>query len=237
MSAEGARTVILVLEGPSDFERIPVIVDHLLEKHGDGTALGDVRRFVGVGGLPYLDLHKIPELARERGLPRYYSPGGKNHGDAGTLRKLHFVLQKEKLLVPGSVILWARDDDGDSARGDREALRAAWTPSSPLLLAIASECGEAWVIAGFRVEGPADAAKIKVWRQELGFEPHVQPHRLSHKRNVPKSAKKVAEDLFDGDREREVAALRLAADSKSQASMDCGLTKFCAEVDAWFTEA
>ncbi|HSN98154.1 MAG TPA: hypothetical protein VLS89_07645 [Candidatus Nanopelagicales bacterium] len=101
-----------------------------------------------------------------------------------------------------------------------------------LLLAIASECGEAWVIAGWRSATQADRDKLQKWRQKLGFAPHVEPWRLSHKENVPRSAKEVLSELFGGIDEQETA-LKLAADSDDEARTMTGLRDFCVEIEAW----
>lgn len=227
------RRVVLIAEGPSDLRRIRVLLDHFFQSRTTGAnSLEELRWFEGLSGEEYIQIKKIPEMVRKLGLPRYYPSGGPNRGDAGTLRKVLQVLQKEKLLAPGNVILWARDDDGDDARrANAEAVRIAHQADAPLLLAIASECGEAWAIAGWRPRTPSEEAKRKIWRQQLGFAPHEQPHRLSHKENVPRSAKTVASDLFD-DEEAEADALRAAAKLDNPAVRDCGLRAFCIEVDA-----
>jgi hypothetical protein len=86
-----------------------------------------------------------PILARESGLDRRYA-----RGDGDTIRKLFQVLKKRRLLGPDSVIVWARDDDGDPERRTHATdARDALPSDPPILLAIASECGEAWVIAGW----------------------------------------------------------------------------------------
>jgi hypothetical protein len=230
MSAGTPLRIILAAEGTSDILRIRALIDHLLQKHVNGTArLDDLRQFEGLDREEYIQIKKIPELARARGFSRRYAKG-----DGDTLRKLYQVLQKEKLLSQQTVILWARDDDGHhERRHDAEAARKALPSSPPLLLAIASECGEAWIIAGFAPTTSDDKAKLEKLRQALGFWPHKQPECLSHKENVPKSAKTVLRHLFEGDKEREENALISAAKSDDQASIACGLRAFREEVVAW----
>lgn len=235
MSSGPRWRIILVAEGPSDFQRIRVLLDHFLQKHLGATAsLEQLRQYEGLNGEPYIKIKDIPKLAKARSLDRRYSPDGPNKGDGGTLRKLYQVLQKEKLLTPGNVILWARDDDGDKARrANAGEAREVLPKSTPLLFAIASECGEAWVIAGWQSATRRDEGKRNEWRRELGFDPHGEPERLSHKENVPKSAKAIIEDLFEGDEEEEAKALIFAAESDTAASVACGLRAFCEEVETW----
>ena len=133
--------------------------------------------------------------------------------------------QKEKLLGPKTVVIWARDDDGhgETRRADVSGARESLPDTTPIIFAIASECGEAWVIAGWRPETPADEEKLRKLRPSPGFEPHVYPERLSHKDNAPRSAKAVIVELFAGDREKEASAPGVAANSSHRASEACGL--------------
>jgi len=238
MNAMAPLRIVPVAQGSSDRRRIGVLLDYFLQQQSpdQSMALDDLRQIQGLGGEPYLKTTTIPRLAKERGLGLRFSSGGPNKGDGGMLRKLHQLLQKEKLLTPETTIVWARDEDGDSARReDAEAARAEIQMPVLLLFAIAAECGEAWSIAGWEPRTPADQAKLKKWRRALGFVPQAHPARLSHKPDVPKSAKAVAHDLFDDDDEREAAALIAAVESNSQASVECGLQAFHVEIMAWLS--
>jgi hypothetical protein len=237
MSAGTRLRIILAAEGPSDVRRLRVLIDHFLRRQvGAASSQEEAFYFEGLPGDTYVKIKDIPTLVRERGLDRRFSPGGPNKGDGGTLRKLYQVFKKEKLLHPGDVVLWARDDDGDPARrDDAEAARKALTTVETLLFAIASECGEAWVIAGWKPVTRADEIKRSAWRQKLGFDPHLKPDELSHKENVPRSAKTILEDLFEHDEEQEASALTSAAESGAKASVACGLHAFCEEVEQWLS--
>lgn len=229
--------IILVAEGPSDPPRIRVLIDHFLKKHvGNESAPESLWHFERIDGEPYIVNHNIPKMVRASGLDRRYGP---DKGDGATIRKLHQLLVKKKALSPESVLIWARDlDDGyESRREEARKTRDLLPSSMTLLLAIAYECGEAWVIAGWRPVTQGDRAKLQKWRQKLGFEPHVQPWRLSHKKDVPKSAKDIAADLFDGTDEQKEEALRLAADTDNEARTVTGLRDFCAELEAWLTRS
>lgn len=232
MSVGLPRRFILALEGPSDERRVHALVDHLLKKRGNNTMpFEDQRRFEGIEGDPYIKIAKIPELARARGLDVRYSSGGPKKGDGGTLRSLWQVLKKDRLLGPDVVVIWVRDDDGHpERRSEAMACRESLNTTS-IRIGIASECGEAWVIAGFRPVTPTAKVKTAEWRKKLGFAPHEEPHRLSHKEGVPKSAKEVHEDLFERDQEQQMQALLDAADARNGASKSCGLTAFCEEID------
>lgn len=236
MSVLAPWRIVIVAEGPSDRWRLEFLVNHLIRRHGDEVADLDLfRRFEQFHGQSYIQIKDIPSLVRELGLDRRYSPGGPNKGDGGTLRKLYQVLQKEKLIAPDLVVIWARDDDGVPSRRE-EALQARQLLARPsnLLLAIASECGEAWVIAGWRATMRDDSRMLEELRQQLGFDPCVQPERLSHKENVPKSAKGIYRRLFAGDKDRQENALIVAVGEETNAG--CGLRAFCDDVEAWLAE-
>lgn len=210
--------IILAAEGPSDVRRVRALLAHLL---------GPSIPFEHVEGKEFITLKDIPRLVRSRGLDQRYSSNDGCQRDGVTLRKLIQVLKKDKLLGSGCMIVWARDDDGDSARrGDAEHARGKLQADAQIILAIASECGEAWVIAGFEPGSPEEEEKLRAWRKKLGFSPHREPHLLSHKENVPKSAKGVLYDLLEGDREREERALIAAVEGEDEVIEGCGLLAF-----------
>lgn len=239
MNAEVPWRIILVAEGPSDQKRVGLLVDYFLKKNAAVTTHPDaLRRFEGLSGESYIKIRDIPRMVRERGFDRRYSQTGPKKGDGNTLRQLYNVLKKEKLLTPETVILWARDDDGHPSRRDEvSATRDDLPNSTPILFAIASECGEAWVIAGWNPTTITDAAKLKELRQDFGFAPHTHPERLSHKEDVPKSAKVVVKKLFENDEEQETDALIRAALSDSPASVACGLHAFRKELEDWLSRS
>ncbi len=241
MSAEEPWRIILAAEGPSDLRRIEQLIDHLLLPASPGSSEGTADldrlwRFEGLDGAPYITVTSIPRLAEKRGLKLRSSPDGPRKGDGGTIRALYQILQKERLLGPRTVIIWARDDDGNREKREHACqARESLPTTTPILLAIASECGEAWVIAGWQPETKADDEKLRKWRQKLGFEPHRYPERLAHEKDAPKSAKAVLADLLDNDHEKEASALLSAVNSDRGASEACGLLAFRREVETWFT--
>jgi hypothetical protein len=235
MSAAVPRRFILELEGPSDLPRVKAIVDHLfVEREGNDIPLDDLRRFEGIGSDPYIPIHSIPQLAKERGLDRRYSPVGPKRGDGGTVRRLWQVLVRDKLVAPGVVVVWVRDDDGCPERRDEanDARESLGDQAKAIRLGIASECGEAWALAGFEPVTREDHAKVAAWRKVLGYQPHHKPHLLSHKEQDPRGAKAVHEDVFAGDGEAELAALQRAVSGgdPNGAAESCGLSAFCGEI-------
>lgn len=77
----------------------------------------------------------------------------------------------------------------------------------PTALGFPHECIEAWVIAGLQ---PSDLERS----QEIAamkFDPFAHPERLSHKENVPKSAKDLKKRLGLGDADEKQSMVRLLA--------------------------
>jgi hypothetical protein len=223
-----------VTEGPSDWQRIRVLIEDRLQRRREPAEISQVMRFEPFQGAPYVSIRDIPKLVRELGLDRRYTSEGPNKGDGGTLRKLFQILRAKRLLGPDLVVIWGRDDDGDpERRKDAVRARSHLPDDNHVLLAIASECGEAWIIAGWRPATSDETAILRTLRQELGFDPCVAPERLSHKKDAPKSAKRVVMSLCANDPARERISLVDAC--YVPAAGPCGLRAFCDDLDAWLS--
>lgn len=219
--------VFLAAEGTSDLRRIKTIVQHLINRQVSAEYQPPNVEIKGINGHDFIKISSIPRLARAEGLD-FRSSG---LGDGANLRKLLQILKKRGLLA-NSAVIWARDDDGDTTRlSDAKNECARWEKRN-VILAVSSECGEAWVLSGWRPD--AKDPKLSHWRTQLGFEPHQKPWRLSHKEHVAKSAKKVLEDILMGDPELEAEALVAATDPHCAAAVETGLRAFCDELEHWF---
>lgn len=234
--------IILVVEGPSNPPRIQAIVDYFLQKHTEAHAQVDnLRRFEQINLADFRRDHcfvyvkDIPQIIRLLGLPRYSKF---DHGDLGSLRRLQWILKKQSILE-NSVVIWSRDQDGDSVRMDDAKAAQASGLFERLLLAVANECDEAWIVAGYRPISKGDREVFEKLKKKLGFDPTTRPEQLSHKDggDVPRSAKEAVRDLFDGDIERQTAALLMAVTSKTPGQEACGLRKFRDDLEAWLGTA
>lgn len=225
-------TVVLVGEGPTERRNIQAILANLADRVG--TSL----RYETFGAEPYLKNTAIDKVARKMGLSGTVSGhGGRGSGDRRNLRLLFQILVGRKLRKEGVLVVWARDTDGDCDRSKAfEDIRNVEGRSFPrVVAALAHECGEAWMIAGWQVEAAHDSKKLRTLRQELGFDPVKHPERLSHKENVPKSAKMVLSALGLDDEGRQQEALLRAATLGGDHTRGCGLHKFCEESHRCFT--
>jgi hypothetical protein len=196
-----AFQLVAIVEGPSDCRCLGFLVAAWGRLRGGDSDWVDESTF-GLGGLTedelYLDLHAVPRRAEKR---RIRALRG---GEEGLLRQALLLVQAERPDVHGVVYL--RDTDGAGAL--EATLRAAKIEGSvrfPVALGFPHECLEAWIITG---HPPSEEERRRETRA-LGFDPFVCAERLSHKENVPRSAKDLKGRLRIGHDQEEAAVARL----------------------------
>jgi hypothetical protein len=196
-----AFRLVAIVEGPSDCRCLAFLVAAWRRHRCAELDWVDEATF-GLGGLHdgelYLDLHQIPRRARERRIPRLRG------GEEGLVRQGLLLVQAERPNTDGVVYL--RDTDGAGDLGD--TLRAANVKdmvSFRVALGFPHECIEAWVITG---HAPSEGERRRE-SQVLGFDPFAHAAYLSHKENVPKSAKALKDRLEIGHDQEEAAMTRL----------------------------
>jgi hypothetical protein len=90
----------------------------------------------------------------------------------------------------------ARDTDRHrNDTGARQALDAQ-PPQRPVALAYATPEIEAWVIAGFALADDRERAAHAACHKRLGFDPQVEPHRLTSTHGGDRDAKRVCAELI-----------------------------------------
>lgn len=228
-------TILLVVEGPSDATRLPVLVDRWIGQELEWADLPSFRQYTDLEGNPgFLPVKTIPRLARDLKLPPFRSVPGEG-GDTESLRKLRQILKVRKVSARGdTVILWGRDVD------DRpERLQEAQTTAQdlPLLCAVARRSGEAWVVLGWEPGTPGEWQQAEALRAEMTFDPVQQPDRLSPKRPEDpecwRFGKHLVEVLTGGDPDRERSCLERAADITDARSTATNLDAFRDSVRRW----
>lgn len=212
MSTAQAIRLGAVVEGPSDRRTVCGLVDRLMADRidwiGDNRAyLDELRSWIGVDeGTTYLAWKDVGKAARGRVPPRHGhfagTPGLEDAHRAALALRLFNTLQD-----PPIAVLLVRDSDGrpearrrglEQARDDQEARRFK------VVLGIAHFMREAWVLAGFLPETPAEEERLEQERRTLGFYPNREPHLLDAKDDgAPKAAKRVLAELTEGSGERE----------------------------------
>lgn len=222
--------VFLVAEGISDRRRLGLLLEWYGKKYGDQF------EFIRPPQTSedYLANKNIPHCARYLGFTSSISGhGGRGHGDRANLRLLFQILIKQRLKGQNDlIVLWSRDTDGDNDRAvaAREIREINASGFSRVSLAMANECGETWVLAGWRAETKEEHDNLDKWRKKLGFDPTQQPEALSHKEHAPKSAKEVMDDLV----ENEAQALFVAAENGR--GVGCGLAGWIKEFSQLCTQ-
>jgi hypothetical protein len=240
MSDETAWTFLLIAEGSSDRARISVILK-LLATTVDWLEPATFYALRGVQpSEPYLSTKAIRQLHKVTFGERFnFGFGqGRGHGDRTSLELLLQVLEGNGFSSRNDVILiWCRDSDGDRDRdaAAREVLFASRTWRDRSFIAVASECGEAWIARGLdALEGWNDRRQEEVRR--LGFDPVHHPELLSHKEDVPKSAKDLLKRLGVGSDE-EARCLAQALRHVELGTDQTGLAALAEAIRRWLARA
>lgn len=185
--------------------------DRLLREHAPGwfrdmldanpSALDDQRAFVAPpsaeGNYYKLGNHRDAPARGHRGHGHFgKKPGGP---DAALVR---FVLLDCARAEPApDVVTIARDLDGLPARraGAQQAIDEKPWPFT-IILAWAQPEAEAWALSVYRPGDEAARLRLEALRRALGFDPTLQPDRLSSASKSPKDTKRVFRELTERER-------------------------------------
>lgn len=205
-------------------ERVPWCVD----------ILDDLRRWGNESDArPWAPLSKAYERARARGLrPWGHFDGEPGLADASMARAQILLFQDEHAegaTIDAVLLVRDTDDDPERARGFAQALRQPWP--FPVVAALCTPEVEAWHVAGFDPETPAEHQRLTDTREALGFSPPREPHRLSSKRpQDPRDAKALLSRLCAGDLDRAVRCLDAPLDLLKTRGQLCGIVDYLADV-------
>lgn len=215
--------LLVFCESPADFETVQGLVDRVLRERGpdwvreivEGSleAAQGFREWVSDGeGRNHFDLHKLSAYASRHKLrvPQGHFAG--RPGEAGALMgRTAFLVVRELVLsgteVDAVLLVWDMDDQGTARRTglDQASNEARPLVSFEIVLGCPEPMREAWVLAGFEPETDAERARLAAMRQELGFNPCEEAHRLDAKKeHAKRSPKRVLDVLTAGEHEREV---------------------------------
>ncbi|WP_309894341.1 hypothetical protein [Archangium sp.] len=217
--------LLVFCESPVDFETIQGLVECVLRERGPDwvkellegphDAAQEFRDWMPDGeGRTYFDLHKLSAYASRH---RIRVPQGHFSGQPGEpgalMGRTAFLIARELTLngteVDAVILVWDMDDQGKERRmglAQASTEARALVPFS-IVLGCPDPMREAWVLAGFEPEpeNEAEQARLATMRQELGFNPCEEAHRLAAKKeHAKRSPKRVLEVLTAGDRAREV---------------------------------
>ncbi|NJK33257.1 MAG: hypothetical protein HC927_13145 [Deltaproteobacteria bacterium] len=219
----GPLEIIIAAEDESDARRVRILIDRLLCDaddwvREDPAQLDHLRRWRGeTEASGFVDIHKIHDLAKARRIPMPLGKFGELY-DLPLIRR--FLLMMQRAEARPHAIVWIRDTDGDLNRGKAwDEARSKFVADFMVLLGgFPHECMEAWLLTTWANGTHYDDERVAGPRRQLGFNPATQPHLLSHKTNVPKSAKAIVSALaVEGDETFESCDLQalLAGDDEA----------------------
>jgi len=215
--------LLVFCESPADFETVQGLVDRVLQERGPdwvrellegpSEAAQGFRDWVPDGeGRKYFDLHKLSAYASRHKLrvPQGHFAG--QPGEAGALMARTAFLVARELALTGTeldavLLVWDMDDQSRDRRMGLAQSSNEARPLVPFAIVLGSPdpMREAWVLAGFEPETDDERARLAAMRQELGFNPCEEAHRLDAKKeHAKRSPKRVLEALTSGEHAREV---------------------------------
>jgi len=248
--------LIAFCEAPSDFRIAAALVDRVLRAQGPPW-VGDnidefpeaIREWVVDGDRCFFDIHRLDAYRRELGSPRI--PQGRFDGGPGApgalmARTVFHLLRhinrraKPDAQVDAVLIVWDMDDQGsERRRGLHQAREEArrWAPFS-IVFGCPDPKREAWVLAGYLPASSDEQAKLDALRQDIGFAPCEEAHRLDAKdEHAKRSAKRVVRFLTSGDASREERCWReTPLDVLRARGANSGLTAFLNEAEKLLVE-
>ncbi len=156
----------------------------------------------------YLAWKHLPDLASTLGIKAHgHFEGEPGAPDARAARRAIRVLLKVAPSI--DAILLTRDTDGDSRRRTGLEQARKETPfGDKVVLAIAHPKREAWVLAGFEPQDDTERAALQSLRQELGFDPTAESHRIDARQSGAKKDIKRVLKVLCPDAGRESACWR-----------------------------
>jgi hypothetical protein len=212
--------LVAFCEARSDFQLTATLVDRVLRDHATwisdvlDTAPEGIRTWLGDGeGRSFFDIHKVAEYALKltTRVPQGHFDG--QRGAAGALMArtaFHIVRtlsnQPSWDAIDGVVIIWDMDGQADERKLGLDQARAEAQRLMPfqVVLGRPDRMREAWVLAGFDPQSEDESIRFDNERQQLGFRPNAEAHRLTAADDhATRSAKRVLAVLTAGNRARE----------------------------------
>lgn len=167
-------------------------------------------------------------------LPKHCTIGGRpiklrGHIDGRPLRPEAGLWRRVLLLFacdnpPPRVLIVAHDTDGDRTRVKDLEQALVLTRAFPVIVAAPHQDAEAWFVAGFRPESDVERRRLSERRDDLGFDPPEEPHRLTaHPNDARTDAKRVLRGLVFGENASRAPALEEIPDLCDRTLKDLGL--------------
>jgi len=220
---------------------VKTLTDRVLAQHS--TWLGDVIDACRIwceaqDGRPWSLFTRARKEVRTRDLRGSLPTGHFGRGQPGQLdarfarAQLHVWKEAHDRGERLDVVFIARDLDRKDKRllGLRQAIAERPWPFAVVLAWFQPEA-EAWFIGGFEPRTHAERAAHAELRQELGFWPIQQPHRLlSTRDDSPKDTKRVWAKLHCGDLDARQRSLQADFDVLRRNGVEIGVPEFLDQI-------
>lgn len=213
-------------ESPRDFETIRALVERVLRERGPewirdliesslAPGLGALEWTADGAGRDYFDIHQVKSYASRYGIRVPHGHFAGRPGEAGALMgRTAFRVARELALTDSDLIavllVWDMDDQANTRRSGLEQARTEAHTLMPLAIVLGcpDPMREAWLLAGFEPETDAERERLAGLRQELGFNPCEEAHRLDAKfdekrEQAKRNPKRVLDLLTNGEYARE----------------------------------
>ncbi len=208
MSDEPPVSIAVVCEAPADLRTAAGITDRVTCDEIDWITpdvVDSYRRYRGIEmSEPFAKWSRMRAEASKRNVRAHgHFRGEPGDHDAQAARKVLMMMKGAS--CPPRAVLLIRDTDNDERRitGMNQARNdGSW--GFAVIIGIAHPKRECWVLAGFEPKSPAETKRLRVLREELGFDPRTGAAGLTSKsRGTRLDAKRVLDVLLSGDVDRE----------------------------------
>jgi hypothetical protein len=243
--------LVMFCESHADHRMAATLIDRVLREEGP-TWVGDlmdsgpahVREWIEDGQRrSFFDIHSVLEyIPREDRLrlPRGHFNGKPGAADAQMARNAFFLvryLQKKwNAGKPYDAVVIVRDmDDQGKLRRiglDQARKEASTWAAFKIVYGCPDPEQETWLLASFEPESDEERARLDELRQELGFCPVREAHKLDATADgAKKNPKRVADKLMGTDAERRARCLHQPLGKLRELGTSSGLRDFLDEVN------
>ena len=188
----------------------------------------------------WFDLHSVDAYLRRLGVKplhghiggRAAEPGAKLLSNIDRLVRRLRQRGGDAAEVEAVLVVWDADNQARArAAGLDQSLAMVDQTASRWVLGMPTPMREAWVLVGFEPQSDAEHTVLAGLRRSLGFEPCVQPERLtSTDATSARHPKMVLSALIGDDADRERLCLRIGSEARWQrlttVGAGCGLAEF-----------
>ena len=230
-------SIAVVVESKADLRTIVILCDRLIIDRVvwiDDQIIDFFRTYRGVTStVPFILWRNVRRIADEAGIVVIGFMNGLPAGpDAHAARRI--LLTLDRVTSRPDIVFLVRDLDDQPERLPGLLQARESVPNGHLIvIGAAQTMRECWVLAAFEERDDSENKNLAELRQELGFCPKAQSHRLTAKHDSDlKSPKRVLGKLTGKSVEREEEALiQVHLDDLRSRGNENGLADFLTEIE------